>query len=54
MEQALPAGGWGAVAALAVAVAVLAALAAKAGVALWHKYRNNAPPGEIVSPIGYY
>ncbi|XP_051199754.1 ent-kaurene oxidase 2-like [Lolium perenne] len=44
MEQALPVGGWGAVAALAVAVAVLAALAAKAGVALWHKDGNNAPP----------
>ncbi|KAM0912425.1 hypothetical protein ACQ4PT_012822 [Festuca glaucescens] len=42
MEQALlaalPVGGWGAVAALAVAVA------AKAGVALWHEDRNNSPP----------
>jgi hypothetical protein len=46
-------GGWGTVAAVAATVAVLTALAAKAGVALSIKNRSNAPPGEIVSPIGY-
>jgi hypothetical protein len=54
MDQALLAGGWGTVAAVAATVAVLAALASKAVVALWNRNRSNAPPvGNIVSPIAY-